>query len=147
METINIVCPQCNTLNSIVNEVKKSSHPCRSCNTLLEESTPVDCSDEACKIHIEQNDIPLIIDFYSPDCAPCMKMAPDFEAAAKACALEVRFLKVDTTKHQEVARLYGVNELPTIIAFKGGKEVNRFKSALPKMQLSMWAESLIQMVI
>jgi len=147
METLNIVCPKCDTINTVANEVEKSSLPCTSCSASLEETTPLDCSDNSCKTHIQDNDIPVIVDFYSPDCGPCMNMAPDYEEAAKGCALEVRFLKVNTLEHQDVARLYGVNELPTIIAFKNGQEVNRFTSALSKEQLSMWAESLIQMVI
>ena len=147
METLNIVCPRCNTVNTVANEVEKSATPCTACSAPLEETKPVDCSDTACKSHINDNDIPVLVDFYSPDCAPCMKMAPDYEEAAKSCPMEVRFLKVNTLEHQEVARLYGVNKLPTIIAFKNGQEVNRFTSALSKEQLSMWAESLIQMVI
>jgi thioredoxin-like negative regulator of GroEL len=37
--------------------------------------------------------------------------------------------------------------LPTLIAFKNGRELNRFSSGLSRDHLSMWAESLIQMVI
>ena len=74
-------------------------------------------------------------------------MAPDFDETASKFALEVRFIKVNTQDHPEIARQYGVNELPTLIAFKKGRELNRFSSALSKDHLKMWSESLIQMVI
>ena len=94
-----------------------------------------------------KSEIPVLVDFYSPDCAPCMKMAPDYEKAASTFAMEVRFIKINTLLYPDIARQYGVNALPTIIAFKNGREVNRFSSALSKDHLSMWAESLIQMTL
>jgi len=147
METLQIVCPQCTQINHVKNEVKQTSVACQECSAPLDDTTPLDCSDDTCRVHIEKNDIPVLIDFYSPDCAPCMKMAPEYEEAARSSALEVRYIKVNTLESQEVARQYGVNTLPTIIAFKKGQEVNRFNSALPLKQLMMWAESLIQMDI
>ena len=74
-------------------------------------------------------------------------MAPDFESVASSFALEVRFLKINTQDYPQLALSYGVNTLPTIIAFKKAQELNRFTSALQKEQLNMWAESLIQMRI
>jgi len=147
MQTLSIICPHCHKNNTIANEVKQKHIPCSHCHEALESTLPIDVSDEIAKIHISENDIPVLIDFYSPSCEPCMKMAPDYESAAKGCALEVRFLKIDTSVHQELARQYGVNQLPTLIAFNKSQELNRFSNALSQNQIKMWAESLIQMVI
>lgn len=140
-----VVCPHCNSSNSIETEVTQKEILCNSCSKPLTDTTPVTCNEESFKLHLNENDIAILVDFYSPDCAPCNAMSPDYEAAAKNFALEVRFLKIDTTQTPEIALRYGVNELPTMIAFKNGVELNRFTSALPKAQLEMWAESLIQM--
>ncbi len=145
METLKAVCPHCNNTNTIPIEVAKKEAICEACSQALTDTTPVVCDEEGFKKHIDENDMVVLVDFYSPDCAPCNAMAPDFEAAAKNFPLEVRFLKIDTTMTPEIALRYGVNELPTMIAFKNGVELNRFVSALPKAQLEMWAESLIQM--
>lgn len=147
MDTLKIVCPHCQSVNTVVNEVEKKEVPCSACGKPLTDTTPVTCDAETFKLHIAENDIPVIVDFYSPDCGPCMEMAPDFEKAAVSCALEVRFLKVNTLNDGPLALQYGVNELPTIIAFSRGMEMNRFTSKLSKDQLSMWAESLIQMTL
>ncbi len=147
MDTQKIVCPYCNGINTIKNEVTREEVLCDSCGRSLLETVPLDCDPEMFKTHVMDNDIAVMVDFYSPDCAPCMKMAPDYEKTASSFALEVRMLKVNTQEYPELARQYDVNMLPTIIAFKDGREVNRFSSALSKDQLSMWAESLIQMVI
>lgn len=147
MDSLTIVCPHCLASNDIKIQESKEEIPCRNCQSSLLETAPIECDEKSFQAHLENNDIPVLVDFYSPSCAPCMKMAPDYEAAAASFALEVRFIKVNTEEHPEIALSYGVNTLPTLVAFKKGKELNRFSSALPKMQLNMWAESLIQMVI
>ncbi|MDM5272591.1 thioredoxin domain-containing protein [Sulfurovum sp. zt1-1] len=147
MQTLNIVCPHCNAVNNVQVEVNRKEVLCSSCSDLLNDTSPLECNEESFKIHLEKNDIPVLVDFYSPDCAPCMKMQPDFEAAAKSCELEVRFLKVNTLDYPDLARQYGVNSLPTVIAFNKSIEMNRFSNALSKDQLSMWAESLIQVAL
>ena len=147
MNTLTVVCPHCHKSNKIKIQESKEDIPCSACKKSLLETTPLECDEQSFHAHLENNDIPVMVDFYSPSCAPCMKMAPDYETAASSFALEVRFIKVNTEQYPELALSYGVNTLPTLIAFKKGKELNRFTSALPKMQLNMWAESLIQMVI
>lgn len=147
METLQIVCPHCHRVNRIKNEVTKMEVLCNSCQKSLSDTTPIECDFDAFTTHLTENEIPILVDFYSPECAPCMKMAPDYEKAASTFALEVRFIKINTLDYPEIARQYGVNALPTIIAFKNGREVNRFSSALSKDHLSMWSESLIQMTI
>ena len=145
METVKIVCPHCVALNAIAAEVKKQEVLCESCGKPLNDTTPVECDAATFERHLTENEIAILVDFYSPDCGPCMQMAPDYAAAAEKFALEVRFLKINVFHTPEIARRYGVNELPTMIAFLNGTEANRFAMALPKSQLEMWAESLIQM--
>jgi len=147
METLKIVCPHCQSVNTVANEVEKKEIACSACGEPLTDTAPVTCGVEAFKVHLAENDIPVLVDFYSPDCGPCMEMAPDYERAAASFGLEVRFLKVNTLDDAELALQYGVNMLPTIIAFKNGMEINRFSSRLSKDQIGMWAESLIQMTL
>lgn len=147
MNTLRIVCTHCGSTNKILIEESKADTLCQKCSHSLLDTKPLACSEEVFQSHLHDNDIPILVDFYSPDCAPCMKMAPDFESTASSFALEVRFLKINTQDYPELALRYGVNTLPTIIAFKKSQELNRFTSALGKEQLHMWAESLIQMNI
>jgi len=125
METLKIVCPECNSVNTIKIEVKNESIPCSQCQADLDDPFVIEASDESCTTHITENDIPVLVDFYSPVCGPCMAMYDDYEDAALGFPLKVRFLKVNADKYQQVAKKYGVSGLPTIIAFKKGQEVNR----------------------
>jgi len=139
MKTLKIVCPECTNINTL----KNNSTLCVHCQADLDDPFPLEVTDETCKTHIEENDIAVLVDFYSTTCGPCMAMYDDYEDAALAFGLTVRFLKINADKHQSIAQTYGVGALPTIIAFKQGKEVNRISRQLSQVELTMWAEKLI----
>lgn len=147
MSTLKIVCPHCSFVNTVEVEVSRKEVACNGCGQSLNDTTPIECNEESFKTHLSENDIPVLVDFFSPDCAPCMKMTSDYDAAAKKFPLEIRYLKVNTLDFPHLARQYGVNMLPTIIAFNKSIEMNRFSSALSQSQLEMWSESLIQIVL
>lgn len=143
METFKVVCPECHTVNSVKNEVEGKAVLCQQCQADLDDPFPVEVTDESCMTHIKEDDIALLVDFYSTTCGPCMAMYDDYEDAALGFALKVRFLKINADKHQDIARAYGVSALPTIIAFKKGEEINRMSRQLSQVELGLWAESLI----
>lgn len=144
METLKIVCTECNSVNTIEMNSKNSSLICSQCQAELDDPFPVEVTDESCMRHIKENDMAVLVDFYSTTCGPCMAMYDDYEDAALGFGSTVRFLKINADVHQNVAREYGVGALPTIIAFKKGVEVNRVSRQLSQVELSLWAESLIK---
>ncbi|PHS32838.1 MAG: hypothetical protein COA92_05690 [Sulfurovum sp.] len=143
MKTLKIVCPECSSVNTITMETQNGTIDCSQCQVDLDNPFPVEVTDETCTTHITENDIPVLVDFYSTTCGPCMAMYEDYEDAALGFGLKVIFLKINADKHQEVAGKYGVSSLPTIIAFKKGEEVNRISKQLSQVELNLWAESLI----
>jgi len=143
METLKVVCPECNSVNSINIEAQDETIACAQCQADLDDPFPLEVTDESCTTHINENDIAVLVDFYSTTCGPCMAMYDDYEDAALGFGLKVRFLKINADKYQKVAREYGVGALPTIIAFKKGEEVNRISRQLSQVELSLWAESLL----
>lgn len=139
MKIFKIVCAECNHVNTIDNEL---TH-CSQCQADLDHPFPLEVTDESCNIHIAENDIAVLVDFYSTSCGPCMAMYDDYEDAALGFGSTVRFLKINADKYQKVAQEYGVGALPTVIAFKEGQEVNRLSKQLSQVELNLWAKSLI----
>jgi len=143
MENIRIVCSECNSVNSVEITPQSQAIECKKCSADLNDPFPLEVSDESCTINIQNNDIAVLVDFYSTTCGPCMAMYEDYEDAALGFGLKVKFLKINADEYQQVAREYGVSALPTIIAFKKGKEVNRISSQLSRVELDLWAKSLL----
>lgn len=139
MKNLKVVCSECNSVNTVVDE----STLCSNCQADLDNPFPVEVTDETCKTHIDENEIAVLVDFYSTTCGPCMAMYDDYEDAALGFGPTVRFLKINADKHQAIAKEYGVSSLPTIIAFKAGIEVNRVSKQLSQVELNMWAEKLV----
>ncbi len=108
METLKIVCPECNSVNTIKIEAGNETIPCAQCQADLDDPFPVEVTDESCVTHIMENDIPMLVDFYSTTCGPCMAMYDDYEDAALGFSLKVKFLKINADKYPQVARKYGV---------------------------------------
>ncbi len=66
---------------------------------------------------------PVVLDFFSTECPPCEALAPKYDAVADQFAGKVRFLKIFRQGNRELATRLGVTGSPTLVFFKGGKEV------------------------
>lgn len=73
METLKIVCPECHNVNTVT----KDTMACAKCQEDLDHPFAVEVTDESAKTHIDENDIAVLVDFYSTTCATrvwqCMK--------------------------------------------------------------------------
>ena len=83
--------------------------------------------------------LPMLVDFWASWCGPCKMMAPAFEQAAQALHPKVRLLKVNTEQEQALASGFGIQSIPTMVMFQGGKEVARVSGAMSAEQIVQWA--------
>ena len=81
---------------------------------------------------INENEI-LIVDFWAPWCGPCRMLTPVLEQVSNSglCAVG----KVNVDEEKELANKYRVRSIPTMVVFKGGKEVNRLVGFMPKEEI------------
>ena len=68
---------------------------------------------------------PVLVDFYATWCGPCMQQTPILEKWAAARQGQADVVKLNVDSAASVASTYGVMSIPTLIIFKGGKEVGR----------------------
>ena len=67
--------------------------------------------------------LPVVLDFFSTECPPCEALAPKLEVVAEQFTGRVRFLKIFRQGNRELAAKLGVTGSPTLLFFKGGREV------------------------
>jgi len=143
MEKRKVVCPHCGQVNAIPVKETYAKANCGHCKRSLLETKPVELDDRAFNLQVANSDIPVIVDFWAPWCGPCRMMAPAFEQAATAFPLKARFAKVNTEEQQQLAGRFHIMSIPTLIAFKGGREVDRVSGALSADQLRQWVNRFI----
>lgn len=71
----------------------------------------------------------VIVDFYADWCGPCQMLAPVLEQLDKE--LPVKIIKINTDFVPEVARMFRVMSIPTLLLFKDGKFVKRDLGYMP----------------
>ncbi len=137
-ESLQLVCPQCAAVNRLP-AIKLDARPqCGHCHRPLFEGKPLELDEAGLAKHLQRGDIPLLVDFWAPWCGPCRMMAPAFEAAAGRLEPAVRLIKVDTEQAQGLAGRYGIRSIPTLVLFRGGRELARVSGALDLQGLVRW---------
>ena len=136
-----LVCPHCQATNRVPAERLGASPNCGKCSQPLLTSRPHELSAQTINKVIQKNEILTIVDFWASWCQPCLMMVSEFKAAASQLP-QVVFAKIQTDKYEQVAAPYNIRSLPTMVAFKNGKEVARQSGALPSDQIVQWVRSL-----
>jgi thioredoxin 1 len=78
---------------------------------------------------------PVIVDFHALWCSPCKMQSPILKEVASELGERVRVIKIDVDNNAQIASLYSVQSVPTIIIFKNGRAVWRQSGVVSKNQL------------
>jgi thioredoxin 1 len=90
----------------------------------------VDLTPENFKDVIEQNDF-VIIDFWAPWCGPCQSFGPVYDEVSEQHD-DIVFAKVNTQEQQELAGMFNVRSIPTLMVFREQVVLYSEAGALPK---------------
>ena len=140
-ENLHIVCPHCSSVNRIP-QVRLADRPkCGKCHRHLFDGHPLELTSRNFQVHMQRNDIPLLVDFWAPWCGPCKMMAPAFEQAAAQLEPQVRVAKLNTENEQAIGAQFGIRSIPTLALFRGGRELARQAGAMGHADIIRWVQS------
>lgn len=88
-------------------------------------------------------DKPALIDFYAGWCGPCKMLAPVLEELSDEFTGEVDVYKVNVDEEEELAMLFGIRSIPTLIFIEKGGTMHRSQGTMGKPQLKEAIEKLL----
>jgi thioredoxin 1 len=82
---------------------------------------------------VVQSEVPVLVDFWGPQCAPCLALMPHVEGLAEKYGAKLKISKVDASKNRRLCLNLKVFGLPTVLFYKNGKEMDRLTGGDLKM--------------
>ena len=74
---------------------------------------------------VEQRPVPVVIDFWGPQCGPCLALMPEIEKLAESYGRKVKFCKVNVTGNRRLCIQLKIMSVPAFLFYKGGECQNR----------------------
>jgi len=90
-----------------------------------------------------QGDTPCLIDFYADWCGPCKMVAPVLEELSEEYAGKVKIYKIDTEAEQELAAVFGIRSIPSLLFVPKDDHPQMAQGALPKNALKQAIDEIL----
>jgi thioredoxin 2 len=138
-----VACPHCHTLVRVPQDRLGDNPTCAKCKSAVITGHPVALDEQAFETHATRSDLPVLVDFWAEWCGPCRAMSPVLDRLASERRTQLQVGKVNTDENQQLAGRLGIRSIPTLILFRGGKEVARRSGSSDWGSLNRWVDQAL----
>ena len=142
-DRIHVVCGHCDSVVGLPAQRVGEAPRCPRCHFALFDGRPLSLNADNFVKHVGRSDLPVVVDFWAPWCAPCQAMAPAFAAAARQLEPTLRFAKLNTEDQPTLATRFNIRSIPTMIVFRAGWELARHSGAMDVTAITRWLRSVV----
>jgi thioredoxin 2 len=125
MRPVVVICVFCATANRVDLSRLSEGPKCGKCGRPIRLDRPLPVTDATFEKVIAGSSVPVVVDFYADWCGPCKAMEPTLDEFAGKQAGRVLVLQLDTEANPRTPVRFGIRGIPTLISFRGGKELRR----------------------
>ncbi|TFG37072.1 MAG: thioredoxin [Candidatus Aminicenantes bacterium] len=100
-------------------------------------------TDANFEAEVLKSDLLVLVDFWAPWCGPCRLVGPILEELADENADKLKVVKVNVDENSAVSQRYGIRGIPTMMFFKGGKQVDMTVGAAMKDSIQEKIDNLL----
>ena len=103
----------------------------------------LELSEDNFEQEVMKSPIPVLVDLWAAWCGPCRVIAPVVEELAGTYQGKIKMSKLNVDDHPQIAAQHRIMNIPTLLLFKGGQEVDRIVGVQPKEELVRRIEQVL----